>query len=574
MKSNRHIMLATALGVVAGTIAVSIFGSPLPQGGDSLSGSFGGGGGGDDPSGGDGWNQPLEDGWTEFQPAGDTRIYHVSASGNDRNDGRSPERAFRTIARAYQAMRAGAPDWLLLKRGDQFDEAFPQWRKGGRSEREMMLIGTYGEGLRPIVNPGNTTAFRTHGADTINHLAIVGIEFVPLQYDHTSGVVGIHITCGGRNLLIEDCYIHHFSGGIVLYDVDRRHDLRDIRIRRSIVADNYATTSHSQGLYAAYTDNILVEECVFDHNGWNESIRGAEATIFNHNIYISNVVNGFTLRDSIIANASSHGVQARSGGDIFGNVFFNNPLSILLGGGQEPNAGGVQGTVRRNVVLHGGDIGDLPRGHGITLQNVRRGAVAHNIVAFDASRVHYGHAILLDGVGTHPDREVGVHNVNVTGNFVYDWRGGLKIKGDPGRDLSGLRVDGNVIQNHIAQQGLITHEEPIDTRELACSGNVYYSNRSQGQWFTIDRVNYDFDRWIAHSSDRDSEAEEVPTVDMSRTIGTYHEMIGGDSTVEGFLQALRSQRRGAWTAGYTAAMLRDYLSSGYARADPGGHGDI
>ena len=573
MKSNKFIVIVMALGILAGSFASNVFGSPLQGDGHAVAGRLDRSG---RPSDDEAWDRQLNEGWTEFEQSGNARSYYVSSlQGDDTsNTGRSESSPFRTIARGYQEMRDDRGDWLLLKSGDRFDEAFPQWRKGGEAEDAVMLISTYGEGERPLIRSGNETAFRTHGADTINHLAIVGLEFVPHEYDHAGGAVGIFISCGGRNILIEDCYIHGFAGGVIFFDVDRRNELRDVKLRRSIITDSHSTGSHAQGMYSAYADDILVEECVFDHNGWLEDIRGAEPTVFNHNLYISNTCNRFTLRNCIITNASSHGVQARPGGEVMGNVFYNNPLSILVGGGTEPNSGGVDVLVRRNVVLHGGDIGGLPRGHAITVQNIRGGGILNNIIAFDASAERWGHAILIDGIGTHPDREVGVHHLNCDRNFIYDWRGGIKIKGDGRDDLSDIRLTENIIQNNVAEQGLIAHESPIDPQEFRYSENSYYSNRSPGQWFNIDRVNYDFSQWTHHSSDQDSEDTRTRTEDMDRTIGTYHEMIGGDSSVESFLQQLRTMRRGAWTKGYTAKMLREYFEEGYAPADPGGHGDL
>lgn len=70
------------------------------------------------------------DGWTILEPAADTRIYYVDATGGDdstaqhvdaaavadpRNPG--PVNAFKTLTAAANAARDGYPDWVLLKRG-------------------------------------------------------------------------------------------------------------------------------------------------------------------------------------------------------------------------------------------------------------------------------------------------------------------------------------------------------------------------------------------------------------------------------------------------------------------------
>ena len=59
-----------------------------------------------------------------------------------------------------------------------------------------------------------------------------------------------------------------------------------VALRRNVIADAYSTNSHSQGIYADHVRRMLLEENVIDHNGWNESVNFASATIFNHNIYL------------------------------------------------------------------------------------------------------------------------------------------------------------------------------------------------------------------------------------------------------------------------------------------------
>ncbi len=62
---------------------------------------------------------------------------------------------------------------------------------------------------------------------------------------------------------------------------------------------------------------------MFDHNGWKEGV--APATIYNHNLYITNGTTGISLIRNIISDASSHGIQLRSGGEIRENFCTRTP---------------------------------------------------------------------------------------------------------------------------------------------------------------------------------------------------------------------------------------------------------
>src|SRR6185369_12205104 len=152
--------------------------------------------------------------------------------------------------------------------------------------------------------------------------------------------------------------------------------------RRSVVVDSYAIHDiggHSQGLYCYAVDGLLIEENVFDHNGWNENVPGAGADIYSHNLYIDNDNTGVIVRGNIIANASSHGMQLRPGGTVVNNLFVRDSIALSVGGGNNPDPGGVTATVRGNVIMDGKNIdAATPRGWGMWFANISSGHVDYN----------------------------------------------------------------------------------------------------------------------------------------------------------------------------------------------------
>ena len=100
-------------------------------------------------------------GWTIVQPSIDSRIIYVSSSSGKDNTGKvygadditnletpGKIRPFKTLKYALSKMRAGYPDIMLLKRGDEWTIEKEMFLRGGRSPDEKMTIMAYGSGDR------------------------------------------------------------------------------------------------------------------------------------------------------------------------------------------------------------------------------------------------------------------------------------------------------------------------------------------------------------------------------------------------------------------------------------------
>ena len=305
-------------------------------------------------------------GWTVVTPAADDRVVYVSNSQGDdlKNDGLSPSSPVKTLAKAASLMRSGYGDEMLLNRGDTWHESFGYWTKSGRSASDPMVIGAYGTGDRPTVATGSASALVTGTSSnpTVNHLALMGVRFyadtrdpASPTYTGTAGSEGIRFTSVSDDLLIEDFAIQSYTTNLNFYK--NFGTISNVRVRRSLIADSYSTTGNSEGLFAYAVSGLTLDGNVLDHNGWNENIAGAGATVHNHNAYIENNVTGFVARNNLFSNASSHGLQARSGGVIEGNVFLNNPIGLDFGmvNGSPVTAGGVTGTSKQRLRRRGVD---------------------------------------------------------------------------------------------------------------------------------------------------------------------------------------------------------------------------
>lgn len=92
------------------------------------------------------WEPPSSTGWTPLVQSADSRVIYVSSSEERRQQHRAQRRCAAAHHRreAYAKVRHNFPDWVLLSRGDVFDETLGFLRKNGRSTLEPMVFGTYG----------------------------------------------------------------------------------------------------------------------------------------------------------------------------------------------------------------------------------------------------------------------------------------------------------------------------------------------------------------------------------------------------------------------------------------------
>jgi hypothetical protein len=455
------------------------------------------------------------DGWTDITPSADSRIVCVAAGGLDTNLG-TQAAPLKTIAAAVSKMRAGYPDQVLLKRGDTFAEAVV-WKTGGRSDDEPQLLGAWGVGARPIISPPSGG----NGFESSNvrraFLAIVGVSFQATRDAANLGPVGRGLRWfgPGDGLLIEDVEIRGFATGFTLEGAAINAPISNVRINRCAVFDNFQISGgRAQGCYMTWASNVRLTECLFDRNGWSPTAPGAGANVYDHNIYIDNEQAtadglpgpgvGFVVERCILTRTSSHGLQLRCGGTVNDNLFAENAIALLIGGGDgyaTSSPGGIAFAASNNVIIHGVDIDAAnPRGFGVDLVNIKAGTITGNIVAHDKSAAAYGHGVSISAPTT---------GLSLAGNIVYDWH----------------------TPKLIGAGASITEPTP---------GNV---------WLGFGAANPGY-------------------IAPMRDVASYHATIGGVASLDAFLARARTQSRATWDARYTASAVNAYIRAGFVLGTP------
>lgn len=172
----------------------------------------------DGPDGDTAVSAPPTEASDLFPPAVEGEAYYVDSKyGDDTNDGRTPETAFRSISRANEVVLKNGES-LLFRSDCEFEGSLaPRRERDGTTVR----IGKYGEGEDPVLiaSGGNT-------------LTLTDFDFVvvsELTLTNPNGICGIYINnkAGGaiKNVHIKNCTIedvnedrdvyYYESGGII-----------------------------------------------------------------------------------------------------------------------------------------------------------------------------------------------------------------------------------------------------------------------------------------------------------------------------------------------------------------------
>lgn len=462
-------------------------------------------------------------GFTLFTPSADTHIIYVSSSqGNDANTCLSAQAPCKTIARGKSLLRYGYPDWLLLKRGDTFYEAIGRWYNAGRSATEMQIVGSYGSSpLRPVLKTGIAPAVIVFGDPNVQqpiaHVAFVGLRFYAHTRDpdntaeylgpQTTEAEGIKYQFPGNDLLIEDCEISHYTDDIVMMGYANA-PITGLRLRRNIFRNAYgisqpgANLPNYQAIYFELTQAPLIEDNLFDHNGWYQDIQSSYGwmgmTKFNHSVYVSRNNPQPTFRGNIVSRAD--GVYLGGGAKAENNLFLQTAIALNI-----VDLGAGHSIVHNNVVVetlqaHPISGFDPPAVWGLVVGNPDGATVSENILAH-STNANQSYC----NCTSSQNLPAAALNSSVHHNTIYDW---------PGANLSTVpNFDYNIVWNPTP----------------AFAHNLLGSN--------------------------------VPLTHAACTAAAYNASLGGAATLDDFLARVKQRSHLQWNNAYTAqaaiAFFRD-----------------
>ncbi len=489
-----------------------------------------------------------QDGWSQLVPAEDTKFFFVSSStGNDANSGRTPADPVRSLARAKQLMSDSSNDWMLLKRGDTWNESFGSWNFSGKSADEPVVISSYGDAeQRPTISPLNDLGIQTGFGREVNHVAIIGIRFIANRPEHLSKS-GIRWLSSGEGLVIEDCYIEGFKDNII---VQGTGVFEDVSIRRSVIVDSYSTAGHSQGLFVKNVEGIVVEENIFDANGDNPDVPAAEGDGFNQNVYIQVGVTGVEFSGNITSNGPGAGVQIRSGGIARDNLIYQNSLGMRFGYTElDWPAQYATGTIEGNVII-GGDMIGANQGIGLWVERFKDTVVQNNVILNSGDGIN-NIGIILAGYG---------EAFILQSNVVHNWTNGTS-----GHSLkSTIRAgDGSAVMNNIWSMASSPHVVTVNHSEnLQFLSNTSFVEHDRNDLFVVDGSPLRFNQWKDHSITVGEEMDPVTLPDAGRSLADYAHSLGYEDEQD-FLDHARAMSRSSWDSALTGAAAARFIRQGY-----------
>lgn len=342
--------------------------------------------------------------------------------------------------------------WLMFERGYEYSNAGRLINPGASGENALhpLLVTAYGTGADPVINSGVAIFQR----DSF-HVVLQGIDVQTVM-----ALQGENLLMDGISVTAKSANIQNVTGFTL-----RNSDFLDI-VQQDPARDLdywHPSLNRTGGAFIKNVDGLLIENNLFDHNGWGDgydynlsALFPQAPSMYSHNLYIQDDVRDVTVRDNILMRGASFGAQVRPGGLIEDNVFLDNNAALNFLGGNYKNAGPVANytLLLGNLITSAGHKrvaekeGALSIGidNGATQSSLIGNIVAH--LADPANAVEFAektitHTALTAGKNTYFDDTI-----------VYNWlaseRGQSRSPNRNAEDLDRAVLDQTTIQNFTA----------------------------------------------------------------------------------------------------------------------------
>jgi hypothetical protein len=429
-----------------------------------------------------------------------------------------------TLLADQQSAIANGSMCVLLKRGTIYPPAYfahGGWQATGQSWSKPFILGATAD----VQNPKPICqGMMGIGGGYFTKAPMQFMIAFSLDFQDPNGMPGAAGFCGGSsfeagirlvgdcagNLILDDISVQGFQGGIEIQGT-AQEIIETCILFRCNVRNNFG---QRWGLYAQRVHDLLIQEGIFDQNGWSPanaaaSWAGVGKSIFCHNLYLQETDASDTADAQIrvkgiaTTRASSHGLQCRPGGGIDGVWFWGNPLAGFAF---------QRATEFSNSVIEGGgfdlSIAGQARGFGFQSNGCPAFQMTNVVHCDKADAVNSGAAIQI--TGTNPDTGAAVAtNFSASGAIVNNWTGpACQVQGAPGK---------------------VAFDLTCDVAGYPGAGTFKY-------------------------------------VDASRTALKYAQSIGL-ADVPTMLAAMYANRRGSFNSKLTAAAINAYVLGGFAHAN-------
>lgn len=493
-------------------------------------------------------------GWTPLIPTPDTRIVYVSraigsgcrsyAATEVGSDPFMPSMAVQTCPSlnvAQNLVRSGHADWVLLKRGEQWDGYSVTWTKSGAPNAPMVIATYGGKGIpnrRPLFQRLASYQAPIFAGNNVHHLAVTDLDMTNL--DASAPQTSAMEFLGSDDLLIEGNRFDGFSLSVGVQAAPL-YMASGYSFRRNVVA--IGTGLRPTGIYVANGDfgpTYYIDHLSFEGNIiYKKNTSGqAPSNFMEHSIYVlaytqTDLRENFFLQGAGIDKVGQFGT-------VDGNVFVRNTGL----------AGGCSGTVvANNLVMDTKMYADYPSAYiGISL-GADHCQIHHNLVTRPR---------LSNDVTPYVE--------------VY----GMKISGSTNMVLANVVNNWCTSNSSYAAAVLLSGTNSlVQSNELqqACATPIYASN-SRGSYFTHNSyysthpyplANLNFNTWVKLAPEADAQFGLLNYRDPQRDVATYvGHGYGSDDGYMAFEAEVAKQSKFSWNENFTAKALNAHIRAGFA----------
>ena len=547
-----------------------------------------------------------EDGFSILQPSSGSQIIYVnnisgddstaeiytasdSAVGEDPFDPTNTIKPFATLAAAYENMREGEPDMMLLAAGGVWHESLEV--TNGRNTSERSIYSSYGSGSRPELRTGSQIGIETRQCSNV---IISNIKFWAHTrddegpyFENFDGASGFNFfTRDNRfiqNVLIEDCFFRSYKGNVLTGTGNEgRHAMDKVVLRRNMISRNYSVDSHSQGLFysgagATGGTTILLEENIFYHNGWRLQrpsgtdgmpADNGQATFFNHNTYFENAkgvlfYGNIFLRPSSMGNkwTANNGEGSSTDLAMVNNLYIDGEIGIGIGGNNEGPRRFKNILISNNVMLHIGESQPTNRtlAWNLDVKDWDGGEIKENL--FLAQR----NEAVTNVYAMSFNAETAIKDVTVSNNISYGLEGSTNLN----FGLLQITGEGTVDNINFTENYFHNAKETALVSYNGASGysfsKNYYQSTVDSEWFGNATDGMTMADWTTEIENDAQTFESNIWSNPERDIESYLSANSKGSSMDDFIGLLNNQSKANWDASLTAPYINQWIREGFNR---------
>ena len=223
-----------------------------------------------------------------------------------------------------------------------------------------------------------------------------------------------------------------------------------------------------------------------------------------------------------------------------------------------------------NVFLEDKSIAGAARGWAMEISNTKPGAavtIKDNIMAHSLQQAYPAMMLGFGNAVTNQNQAVGINDLTIENNVVYDWRQSVRLASNlvPGGSgynaLRNLTVRNNDFQH--PSGSIIDHGCALNGGQERWSGNRYYSSSALGSWFWVGGSEMSWNSWRSQVDTAGTNGR-IAYVQPDRSVAGYSASLGKAKTLEAFLQEARLQSKANWRDEYGAPAAIAYIRAGFA----------